>query len=193
MRHYTQLTQEERYQIHALMKADHSLSEIARILGRSKSTIGRELRRNKGLRGYHPKQAHRLALERRQAKYAPRIPEETWQWVERLLREDWRPEQISRWLAREKRRRVSHERIYRHILQDKRAGATCTRLCVAKSLAGSATGLMTVEAGSRIRNRSRSARPSWSAAAASETGNWIRSSARATRACWSRWWRGNPD
>ncbi len=123
MKHYTQLTQEERYQIiDALMKAGHSLSEIARILGRSKSTISREVRRNKGLRGYRPKQAHRLALERRRAKCSPRIPEETWQWVERLLREDWSPEQISRWLAREKRCRVSHERIYQHILQDKRSG-----------------------------------------------------------------------
>jgi len=122
MRHYTQLTQEERYQIDALMKAGHSLSEIACLLGRSKSTISREVRRNKGLRGYRPKQAHRLALERRRAKCSPRIPDETWQWVERLLREDWSPEQISRWLAREKRLHVSHERICQHILQDKRAG-----------------------------------------------------------------------
>ncbi|WP_153041610.1 helix-turn-helix domain-containing protein, partial [Solemya velesiana gill symbiont] len=38
---YTQLIQEERYQIHALMKAGHNQTEIARVLGRHKSTISR--------------------------------------------------------------------------------------------------------------------------------------------------------
>jgi transposase, IS30 family len=52
---YTQLTQEERYQIHALMKAGHSQTEIASVLGRDKSTISRELKRNQGQRGYRPK------------------------------------------------------------------------------------------------------------------------------------------
>ena len=122
MRHYTQLTQEERYQIHALMKAGHSFSDIARILGRSKSTISREVRRNKGLRGYRPKQAHRLAQERRKANGSGRIPVETWRWVDRLLRGDWSPEQISLWLAEEKQLPVSHEWIYQYILRDKRAG-----------------------------------------------------------------------
>ena len=64
---YIQLTQEERYQIHALLKAGHSQSEIAMILSRDKSTISRETRHNTGLRGYCPKQAQRLAMERRQA------------------------------------------------------------------------------------------------------------------------------
>ena len=58
MRGYTQLTQEERYQIYALNKAGHSQTEIATLLERDKSTISRELRRNRGLKGYRPKQAH---------------------------------------------------------------------------------------------------------------------------------------
>jgi len=122
MRNYTQLTQEERYQIEALMKAVNSLPEIACILGRSKSTISREVRRNTGLKGYRPKQAHRFAMERRKAKCSKRISGETWKWVERLLQEDWSPEQISLWLAREKLLFVSHEWIYQYVLQDKRAG-----------------------------------------------------------------------
>jgi transposase, IS30 family len=48
---YAQLTQEERYQIYALMKAGHTLTEVAELLGRHKSTISRELKRNHGLRG----------------------------------------------------------------------------------------------------------------------------------------------
>jgi len=65
MSHYTQLTREERYQISALKSANHTVAEISRIIGRHKATISRELRRNKGLRGYRPKQAQELALSRR--------------------------------------------------------------------------------------------------------------------------------
>ena len=50
MRHYTQLTCEERYQIYSLLRAGHLPAEIARWLKRDKSTIGRELRRNRGRR-----------------------------------------------------------------------------------------------------------------------------------------------
>ncbi|MEJ2033851.1 MAG: IS30 family transposase [Deltaproteobacteria bacterium] len=119
---YTQLTQEERYQIQALMKANHSQTEIAKLLGRHKATICREIRRNHGQRGYRPKQAHRLALTRRKSKARSRISSEIWTWVERLLREDWSPEQISLWLEQEKKLFISHEWIYQHILKDKNRG-----------------------------------------------------------------------
>ena len=119
---YTQLTQEERYQIYALMKAGHSQSEIATLLGRHKSTISRELRRNQGLRGYRPKQAQRLAWARQEAKTTPRISPNAWRWVEQLLREDWSPEQISLWLLDEKGIQISHEWIYQYVLQDKSIG-----------------------------------------------------------------------
>ena len=54
---YTQLTHEERYQIAALLKAEHAQTEIAMILGCHKSTISREICRNTGLRGYRPRLA----------------------------------------------------------------------------------------------------------------------------------------
>ena len=127
MKSYTQLTQEERYQIHALMKAGHGQAEIARVLGRSKSTISRELRRNRGLRGYWPVQAHRLAVERRQKHCHARIATQTWRRVERLLREDWSPEQISLWLRQEKAIRISHEWIYQYVLRDKHNGGDLYR------------------------------------------------------------------
>ena len=124
---YTQLTQVERYQIYALKKAGHKPSEIAKLVGRDKSTISRELRRNKGLRGYRPTQAHRLAMARRHAKSQRRIQDTTWSRVERLLREDWSPEQISLWLREEEDVLISHEWIYQHILRDKRAGGDLHR------------------------------------------------------------------
>ena len=72
MRDYTQLTSEERYQIEALLKADHNQTEIASVLKRHKSTISREVGRNRGLRGYRPKQAQRLTDNRREAKRSGR-------------------------------------------------------------------------------------------------------------------------
>lgn len=124
---YTQLTQEERYQIYALMKAGHNQTEIAHILGRDKSTISRELRRNSGLRGYRPKQAQRLSAKRRHDRDNLRITPEHWMLVERFLREDWSPEQISLWLADEKAIYISHEWIYQYVLQDKSRGGDLYR------------------------------------------------------------------
>lgn len=54
MKRYTQLTQEERYQIYILMKEEYIQTEIANLLEINKSTISRELRRNRGLKGYRP-------------------------------------------------------------------------------------------------------------------------------------------
>jgi len=74
---YTHLTQEERYQIYALKNAGHKQYEIAEVLERSKSTISREFARNRGGRGYRPKQAQWLSEERR-AMNACRIDDATW-------------------------------------------------------------------------------------------------------------------
>ncbi|MCP5346548.1 MAG: IS30 family transposase [Gammaproteobacteria bacterium] len=124
---YTQLTQEERYQIHALLKAGFDQTEIAMVLKRHKSTISREIRRNSGLRGYRPKQAQRLTDERKQSRVMPRISTSSWSTVVRLLREDWSPEKISLWLKEESNVAISHEWIYQFILQDKAAGGELYR------------------------------------------------------------------
>lgn len=119
---YKQLAREQRYQIYALMKAGLSQTAIARIIGVNKSTISREIRRNRGLRGYRPKQAQRFAETRRAEAVTIRISPETWTLVEQLLREDWSPEQISGWLSREFQMMISHESIYQFILKNKRRG-----------------------------------------------------------------------
>ena len=46
MRTYHQLTSEERYALSALRRQGCSQAEIARALGRHRSTVSRELRRN---------------------------------------------------------------------------------------------------------------------------------------------------
>jgi len=119
---YTQLTQAQRYQIAVLNKAGHFQIDIARLVGVDKSTISRELRRNHGLRGYRPIQAHRLALERRQDKVRTSITLGHWQRIESLIRKEWSPEEIGARLRMEGGRFVSHEWIYQYIYADKENG-----------------------------------------------------------------------
>jgi len=104
------------------MKAGLSQTAIAKIIGVHKSTMSREIRRNRGLRGYRPKQAQHFAQTRRTKAARLRISFETWVLVEHLLKKDWSPEQISGWLAKEYRIKVSHESIYQFILKNKRLG-----------------------------------------------------------------------
>ena len=122
---YTHLTQNERYQISILDKAGHKQNAIAVLMNRHKGTISRELRRNRGQRGYRPKQAHEFALARMQAcQNGPRVAAQTWAVVQARLQDTWSPQQISGYLAVNGQPGVSHERIYQYIYEDKRRGGT---------------------------------------------------------------------
>jgi len=126
MRTYMQLTRVQRYQISALLKAGHNQTDIADLIKVHKSTISRELRRNRGLRGYRPKQAHQFASNRRKkARY--RIAACTWILIEALIRQEWSPEQVSDWLKVNFGLHISHEWIYQYILMDKHAGGNLHR------------------------------------------------------------------
>ena len=126
MTHYTQLTQEQRYQIYAMNKAGFSQKSIAIDIGVNPSTISRELKRNTGLRGYRPSQAHSLALSRRD-KGLPRILSSHWREIDRLIKEYWSPEQIAWRLYEEQGYRISHEWIYQYIYRDKQHGGKLYR------------------------------------------------------------------
>jgi len=120
---YTHLTEEERYQIYGLMVAGITQAEIAQRLGRSASSICRELQRNWGKKGYRPRQAQNKSVLRRKAcKNGRQITAEVWQLVEARLKLDHSPEQVSQALATENLGEVSHERIYQYIYADKAAG-----------------------------------------------------------------------
>jgi IS30 family transposase len=127
MKQYTQLTEHQRYQIYALMKAGHNQTGTADIIGVHKSTISRELCRNRGLRGYRPAQAQRLAQARREVRYQSRIPTALWRRVETWLRDEWSPEQIAGWLYKRDGLSLSHEWIYQYIYQDKANGGDLYR------------------------------------------------------------------
>ncbi len=120
---YKQLTDEQRVQIYTLLQVDCSITIIASTIGVNKSTVSRELKRNTGLKGYRPKQANQLALNRRQrAKKHVRFTDEVKESVKTYLKQDWSPEQISGWLKVEKKAHVSHETIYQYVYAEQRNG-----------------------------------------------------------------------
>ena len=128
MKGYSQLTQEQRYQIYAFKKAGWTQQEIALELGVHPSTVCRELRRNTGGRAYRPRQAHAWAVARQQQRARrPRISPDSWAIVAQRLCDEWSPQQISLRLRAEFCVQVSHESIYQHVYADKRKGGTLHR------------------------------------------------------------------
>ena len=120
---YNQLTENERYQIYILRKTGHTQQQIARQLERSPATISRELRRNKGLRGYRPGQAQKLTDARRQGAYKARtVTGEVQRQIEALLRQQLSPQQVARYLEKHRGVSLHHETIYQLIYTDKASG-----------------------------------------------------------------------
>lgn len=108
---------EERYQIYSLLKANQTITEIARLLGRHRSTIGREFTRGRGQRGYRAEQACTKASERSEnSRNARRVDPKVWTDVAFFLGIEWSPEQIAHKVG------VSHESVYLHVYSDKAAG-----------------------------------------------------------------------
>ena len=128
MSRYRRVTYEDRCQIYALSKCGTGQESIASVLGVSQSTVSRELRRNRGQRGYRFKQAEAKAQARQAIRSKPRkLTASVRRKVEAKLRQmRWSPEQISGWL-RDQGIRLSHERIYQMIWQDKRDGGNLWR------------------------------------------------------------------
>lgn len=118
MSHYKHLTIEERESLYLMINQGKSIRSIARSLGRSPSTISRELKRGKsGHRRYRPSVAQ-IRYERRK-KNCGRKPilsiERNREIVARLLGEqEWSPEQIQHRLALEGNPlQISYATIYR--------------------------------------------------------------------------------
>jgi IS30 family transposase len=120
MKHYRQLTQEERSQIVALRELGLSQVAIARQLKRSASTISRELRRNCAADGYQAASAEQMSDTRRRTAYKDnkRFPGLI-EWVTDRLKNKWSPEQISGSSRALGYPLISHEWIYQLILRDK--------------------------------------------------------------------------
>lgn len=110
---YKHLSQNERYQIYALLRAGHTQTKIASILGRHKSTISRELKLGTGLCNYRPKQACALAAKRaKSSRNASQIAPWVLNMASYMLNLQWSPVQIAGKLP------ISHETLYLRIYAD---------------------------------------------------------------------------
>lgn len=120
---YSHLSLDERIEIYHLLACGCSCRRIAAQIGRSVSTVSRELRRNSKVTkqfasGYLPARAHQLAERRRRwdARFKLQRQPALRRLVRRRLAMGWSPEQIAGRLARDNApTRISHESIYRYI------------------------------------------------------------------------------
>ncbi len=127
---YHQLTQEERYAITAQLMCGRSQTQIAQLLGRDRSTISRELRRNRTHHDdkYRAEKAHSYAVaRRRRCRRRPQFTLAEMALVARLLRKKWSAEQIAGTLKKRGTLHISHETIYRRIRWDKKIGGDLWR------------------------------------------------------------------
>lgn len=110
------LTLDERIVIYQMCNSGETQKEIAKALGRSPSTICRELQRNSSsFQCYLPNEANQRARQRqRQPSVVSKLEEpRLYQAVTEKLKENYSPQQISGYLKREtKDLRISHQTIY---------------------------------------------------------------------------------
>jgi len=124
---YRQLNAEERSVLAALRTVGLSNAEMARELGRHRSTVGRELKRNAAPYdgGDRSVRAHQRAHARRwRSRRNSQFGKAQWARVETLLRQEWSPEQVAGYLGRHGELTISHETIYRHIWRDRERGGS---------------------------------------------------------------------
>lgn len=119
---YRRVTEEERIHIYRWRQEGIRNNEIARMLGRSPSTISREVSRNSGGKGYRPKQANFKAKERAKRNGHRVLTEDMVKEISSRIKEKWTPEIISNRARHENRPFVSRETIYNVIYCDAQKG-----------------------------------------------------------------------
>ena len=120
---YKQLTADERDEIAIFMARGFNLSNIARMLGRDRSTISREIRRNGAAKykRYTPHAAEaRSKLRKSAANTHPRLKNLFIRdYVHQKIKDGWTPEIIAGTLKKEHpENSISHESIYQYIYAD---------------------------------------------------------------------------
>jgi transposase, IS30 family len=124
---YHQLSTEERYEFGAMRQQQVGMAKMAEHLGRHRSTLYREVKRNRSVHDgcYRPSHAVEKASGRKRRscrnwRYGPA----EFRPVESLIRRRFSPEQVVGRCQLEGQAVMSHETIYRWIWQDKRCGGT---------------------------------------------------------------------
>jgi IS30 family transposase len=122
------LTLDEREVIAQMHRAGKSQAQIAERLGRSKSTVSRELRRNRSRNGYWAAAAQRKAQRRRSERrwVAKMQRPDVRRYVSERLRQRWSPDQIAGRsrsdFPNDRRRQISAPTIYAWIRAEQARG-----------------------------------------------------------------------
>ena len=121
---YRQLSEAERIHISALKQTGMTCPQIAQSLGRNRTTIYRELKRNQCTDGrYRVIKAQARAKSRRRLSIKNlRLSASDLQFINTKLAELWSPQQIAGYSRINGILNVSHETIYRHIQQNRLMG-----------------------------------------------------------------------
>ena len=124
---WKQISIEEREVVMIRVASGCPIGQIANELGRHRTTIYREIRRNDYRRGYWAVASHKRAIEnRRKARRPSRLSYlPLHEYIEEKLKLYWSPQQISHRLKldypTDLRMRICHETIYRFILKKDRS------------------------------------------------------------------------
>jgi IS30 family transposase len=123
MKKYKQLTLGLRYQIFAYKQENYTQSEIAKLIGVSKSTISRELSRNSVNGYYSAEQAHIQAVSRDKFKVRyKKLTNKLKTIIGRMIRQGDSPDQLVGRLKKEKIANISHETVYRYVYTNQKNG-----------------------------------------------------------------------
>ena len=121
----THINQKQRYEISLLRSQGKTLQEIGLTIGRDKSVVSREIRRNCDKRNsrYEPELAQRKYEKRLSEKpKSIRFTQEIKTHIENLLKQEYSPEQIVGYSKAHDIACVSHEVIYQYVWRDKKKG-----------------------------------------------------------------------
>lgn len=121
------LTIEQRYEIATLRSQNFSHGKIAESIGKDKSVVSRELKRNADSRnGIYKAELAQRKVELRHKNKPKKVyfTSEVKAFVTKWLEQDYSPEQIAGYAEKEKLKCVSIERIYEFVWQDKKEGGS---------------------------------------------------------------------
>ena len=122
---YKHLSLEERHYIEIELTKGISQNQIAKSLKRSQSNISRELKRNVTKKEYNHTKAHKQAKTRlSNSPKKIKVTKEVQVMIDKYIRKDWSPEQISGRFKRDKILSIHHETIYQYIRKDKEKGGS---------------------------------------------------------------------
>jgi IS30 family transposase len=126
---YQQITLNERYLIGRFRRDRLSIQQIAEKLGRSASTVSRELKRNRRLHGFWCAEVaqEKTNARRSKSRRGSQFSTEDKALILSKIRLEWAPEQVSGWLKKTHGPSVSAKTIYRWIKKDRKEGGELYR------------------------------------------------------------------